>query len=142
VKRKNPINEPLFVPPLPESRLNPYARIIIDEARRRGIGVEIIDDEYGYFRLRMGGRSIVCRESLAELTSAAAMSLCDDKRLTHRGTVLPLKASGHVYGDEIDRQTTDRDHLEVRVDHRSSSAEDLVSDGFDVGGRGGLRRRP
>ncbi len=84
VKRKNPINEPLFVPPLPESRLNPYARIIIDEARRRGIGVEIIDDEYGYFRLRMGGRSIVCRESLTELTSAVAMSLCDDKRLTHR----------------------------------------------------------
>ncbi len=51
----------------------------------------------------------------------------------HRGTVLPLKASGHVYGNEIDRQTTDWDHLEVRVDHRSSSAEHLVSDGFDVG---------
>lgn len=90
VKRKNPINEPLFVPPLPESRLNPYARIIIDEARRRGIGVEIIDDEYGYFRLRSGGRSIVCRESLTELTSAIAMSRCDDKRLTHR----VLRAAG------------------------------------------------
>lgn len=84
VKRKNPINEPLYVPPLPETRLNPYARIIIKEARRRGIGVEIIDEEYGYFRLRMGGRSIVCRESLTDLTSAVAMSLCDDKRLTHR----------------------------------------------------------
>ncbi len=84
VKRKNPVNEPLFVPPLPESRMNPYARIIIDEARRRGIGVEIIDEEYGYFRLRHGGRSVICRESLSELTSAIAMSRCDDKRLTHR----------------------------------------------------------
>ncbi len=84
VKRKNPINEPLFVPPMPESRLNPYARIIVDEARRRGIGVEVIDEEYGYFRLSHGGRTVVCRESLTELTSAIAMSRCDNKRLTHR----------------------------------------------------------
>ena len=84
VKRKNPINEPLFVPPMPESRLNPYARIIIDEARRRGIGVEVIDEEYGYFRLSHGGRAVICRESLTELTTAIAMSRCDNKRLTHR----------------------------------------------------------
>ena len=43
VKHKNPINEKLFVGPPPESRLNPYARIIVDEARRRGIGVEVVD---------------------------------------------------------------------------------------------------
>jgi GNAT-family acetyltransferase (TIGR03103 family) len=64
--------------------LNPYARIITDEARRRGIRVEVIDEEHNYFRLIHGGRSIVCRESLTELTSAIAMSRCDDKRLTHR----------------------------------------------------------
>jgi peptidase M42 family hydrolase len=53
--------------------------------------------------------------------------------IPHRGTVLPLKSSGHVYGDEIDRQSTDWDHLEIRVDHRSATAADLISDGFDVG---------
>jgi ribosomal protein S18 acetylase RimI-like enzyme len=37
VKRKNPINEKLFRP-APDEGLNPYARIIVDEARRRGIG--------------------------------------------------------------------------------------------------------
>ena len=84
VKRKNIINEHLYAPNLPEEKMNPYARIIIDEARRRGIGVEIIDEEFGYFRLTFGGRSIICRESLTELTSAIAMSRCDDKRLTHR----------------------------------------------------------
>ncbi len=84
VKRKNRVNEALFMPRLPESELNPYARIIVDEARRRGIAVEIIDEEYGYFRLSLGGRSLVCRESLTELTSAVAMCWCDDKRLTHR----------------------------------------------------------
>jgi GNAT-family acetyltransferase (TIGR03103 family) len=84
VKHKNPINENLFVAPQPDAKLNPYARIIIDEARRRGIKVEVLDEELAYFRLSMGGRSIVCRESLTELTSAIAFSRCDDKRLTHR----------------------------------------------------------
>ncbi len=86
VKRKNPINEPLFVGPASEEyqRLNPYARIVADEARRRGIGVEVLDAEWGELRLWHGGRSIVTRESLSELTSAVAMSRCDDKRVTRR----------------------------------------------------------
>src|SRR5690606_41718095 len=62
--------------------LNPYARLLGDEAIRRGIHAEVIDAENGYFRLSLGGRSIVCRESLSELTSAVAMSRCQDKRVT------------------------------------------------------------
>ncbi|HEX2256856.1 MAG TPA: N-acetylglutaminylglutamine synthetase [Afifellaceae bacterium] len=84
VKRKNPINEPLFAGPQPDEALNPYARIIVDEARRRGIGVEMIDAEHGFFRLSYGGRSIRCRESLTDLTTAVAMSICDDKAVTRR----------------------------------------------------------
>jgi GNAT-family acetyltransferase (TIGR03103 family) len=84
VKRKNAINEKLFVGAPPEAKLNPYARIIVDEARRRGIGVEVIDPDGGFFRLTYGGRSIACRESLSELTTAVAMSLCDDKAATRR----------------------------------------------------------
>jgi GNAT-family acetyltransferase (TIGR03103 family) len=84
IKRKNIINEPLFMASMPEANMNPYAKIIINEARRRGISVEIIDEEYGYFKLMTGGRSVICRESLTELSSAIAMSRCDDKRLTHR----------------------------------------------------------
>ncbi len=84
IKRKNPINEPYFTASAPEAKLNPYARIITDEARRRGIGVAVIDERANLFRLSHGGRSVSCRESLSELTSAVAMSCCDDKRLTHR----------------------------------------------------------
>jgi GNAT-family acetyltransferase (TIGR03103 family) len=84
VKRKNPINEPLFTAQPVEAELNVYAKIIVDEALRRGIGVDVLDADLGYFRLSRGGRSVVCRESLSELTSAIAMSRCDDKRLTHR----------------------------------------------------------
>ena len=84
VKHKNPINEKLYIAPEPEAKLNPYARIIIDEARRRGIRVEIEDEESALFRLALGGRTIACRESLSELTTAVAMSRCDDKALTRR----------------------------------------------------------
>ncbi len=84
IKHKNPVNEPLFIGPSPEEELNPYARLIVDEARRRGIAVDVIDAEYGYFALNFGGRTIHCRESLTELTSAVALWRCDDKVVTHR----------------------------------------------------------
>lgn len=82
VKRKNPINEKLFIGPKPDADLNPYAAIITNEARRRGIAVEILDAEEGYFQLRFGGRSVTCRESLSELTTAIAMSRCANKKVT------------------------------------------------------------
>ncbi len=85
VKRKNVINERLFTEtPHDDTALNPYTRIITDEARRRGIGVDIIDAGGGFFRLTYGGRSVACRESLTALTTAIAMSICDDKRITRR----------------------------------------------------------
>ncbi|MBW3097935.1 N-acetylglutaminylglutamine synthetase [Pseudohoeflea coraliihabitans] len=84
VKRKNHINENLFTGGEAEEGLNPYAQIIVKEARRRGIHVEIIDAEGGLFRLTQGGVSVRCRESLSELTSAVAMSICDDKTVTRR----------------------------------------------------------
>ncbi len=84
IKRKNPINERLFMGPAPEEQLNIYAKIIVDEARRRGIAVQIEDAAAGLFNLAFGGRSISCRESLSDMTSAVAMSRCMDKALTQR----------------------------------------------------------
>ena len=84
VKRRNGINQTLFLGPGPEAELNPYARIIVDEALRRGIEVCVDDAESGLFTLSQGGRRIRCRESLSDLTSAVSMTLCQDKRLTHR----------------------------------------------------------
>ncbi len=99
VKRKNPINERFFAtPPEDYGELNPYARIIIDEARRRGIGVEVTDAAGGFFRLSHGGRSIHCRESLSELTSGVAVSICDDKAVTRR----LVERAGVVVPDQMD----------------------------------------
>ncbi|MGY1595004.1 N-acetylglutaminylglutamine synthetase [Geodermatophilus sp. SYSU D00708] len=85
VKRKNPINTPLFAsrPPGLEE-LNPYARIIAEEALERGVRVEVTDPEWGEMRLALGGRTVLTRESLSEFTTAVAMSRCDDKRVTRR----------------------------------------------------------
>ena len=85
VKRKNPINTPLYAarPPGMEE-LNPYARIIAEEAMNRGIRVKVTDPGWGEMRLSLGGRSVLTRESLSEFTTAVAMSRCDDKRVTRR----------------------------------------------------------
>ncbi len=84
VKRRNAINRDLYVGRQPDTKLNPYARIIVDEALKRGISVDVQDAEYGYFSLHSGGRRISCRESLSDLTTAVAMSRCDNKIVTHR----------------------------------------------------------
>jgi GNAT-family acetyltransferase (TIGR03103 family) len=83
IKRKNGINAALFIGPGPHTPMNPYARIIVDEALRRGIEVQVDDADAGLFTLSHGGRRIRCRESLSDLTSAVSMTLCQDKRLTH-----------------------------------------------------------
>ncbi|HHX91032.1 MAG TPA: GNAT family N-acetyltransferase, partial [Paracoccus sp.] len=99
VKRRNIINEALYSGPDPAEGLNPYARLIVNEARRRGIHIEVTDAEGGFLRLTHGGRSLRCRESLSDLTSAVALSLCDDKRATRRvveaaGVLVPAQLTG------------------------------------------------
>jgi GNAT-family acetyltransferase (TIGR03103 family) len=90
IKRKNGINESLFLGPGPQAAFNPYARIIVEEAHRRGIEVHVDDADAGLFTLSHGGRWVRCRESLSDLTTAVSMTLCQDKSLTHR----VLKAAG------------------------------------------------
>ncbi len=51
----------------------------------------------------------------------------------HRGTILPLKASGHTFGPEIDSQPTGWDYVELRIDERVFNLEDLLRLGVHVG---------
>lgn len=50
-----------------------------------------------------------------------------------RGTVLPLKASGHAYGDEVNTQPTDWDFLEVRLDMHVIDEKELSNAAIQVG---------
>ncbi|WCO65780.1 osmoprotectant NAGGN system M42 family peptidase [Iamia majanohamensis] len=57
----------------------------------------------------------------------------EDPDRTYSGTVMPLKASGHAFGDEIDTQGIGWEHVEVRVDELANDEDDLARLGIQVG---------
>lgn len=52
---------------------------------------------------------------------------------SYRGTILPLKASGHTFNDEIDSQPVGWPYVELRIDAMVRSAADAAKLGIDVG---------
>lgn len=50
-----------------------------------------------------------------------------------RGTILPLQASGHTHGDDIDSQPVSWENLEVRVDIKTYNQHDIINKGFRIG---------
>jgi GNAT-family acetyltransferase (TIGR03103 family) len=138
VKNKNSFNEPLFIGTQPQEKLNPYARIITREAQRRGIGVNVLDAEAGFFELALGGRTVTCRESLSELTTSIAMSRCDDKAVTHRllrKAGLRVPAQGRADSDEAAAEFLD-EYGAVVV--KPSRGEQGAGISVDVRSRGDL----
>ena len=92
-------------PPEGYQRLNIYSRVIVDEARARGIAVEVVDAALGELRLTYRARSMTTFESLSELTSAVAFRRCDDKLLTRsvlRRAGLSIPAGRKATFDQAD----------------------------------------
>ena len=52
---------------------------------------------------------------------------------TYRGTILPLKASGHTFNEEVDTQPTGWRHVELRIDALARDRKDIAQLGIDVG---------
>ena len=50
-----------------------------------------------------------------------------------RGTILPLKASGHTFNTEVDTQPVAWDNLEIRVDEMTYNRSDLEATGINIG---------
>jgi peptidase M42 family hydrolase len=61
---------------------------------------------------------------------------------SHRGTILPLKASGHTFGAEVDEQPVAWSQLELRFDLEVNDADDLESFGVEIGDYVGIDPRP
>ena len=102
--------------PLPGGydQLNVYARVIVDEASRRGIAVEIFDAVRGGLALTHAGRTLRTLESLSELTSAVAFRICDDKLhtravLERAGIPVPPGRSATFDDADLDFLTEHRD---------------------------------
>ena len=81
LKTKNTLNRNLYTGQQIETDFSKYARVLIIEAQRRGIVVELLSEKNN-FRLRLGGRKITCYETLTELTDSIAYRRCHDKNLT------------------------------------------------------------
>ncbi len=64
----------------------------------------------------------------ARAAEGARVTLFADHGRHYRGTVLPLKASGHVYNEQVDQQPAHWDNLELRLDevvHDVTGLQDL-----------------
>ncbi len=51
----------------------------------------------------------------------------------YRGTILPLKASGHSFNEEIDTQPVGWEHIELRIDEITESRGETEALGIEVG---------
>jgi peptidase M42 family hydrolase len=66
----------------------------------------------------------------------------DDPGVTYTGTVLPLKASGHRYADEVDTQGIGWDHVELRIDEPVADADQVRALGIEVGDHVAFHAQP
>ena len=68
----------------------------------------------------------------SRFAEGARVSVFTDDNL-YRGTILPTKASGHIFNEAIDTQITSWDEVELRVDERIFSRRDAEDYGIRVG---------
>ncbi len=61
-----------------------YTTTITDEARRRGIGIEVIDAQTPIFLLKHAGRAVRCFNALTDRVGAVTFLLAQDKRLANQ----------------------------------------------------------
>lgn len=69
----------------------------------------------------------------ARFAEGARVTVYSDGDKRFRGTLLPLKASGHVYHEKVDLQSIGWDNLELRLDERTGSPEETRALGINVG---------
>jgi len=114
MKNESPPDELLSTGQRPREKFDASRTMIANEARQRGIGVEVIDAEGGYFAFDFDGRRIISCGSLSELTTAIAMRRCDDKAATKR---LLGRAGLHV-PDQCWFDTLDKAEAFLNKHHR------------------------
>jgi len=68
----------------------------------------------------------------ARFAEGARVTLFADLR-SYRGTLLPLKASGHTFAGEVDKQPSTWENIEMRVDEKCHDLQDLLRLGIHVG---------
>lgn len=78
----------------------------------------------------------------ARFAEGARVTVFSDDDVRTTGTILPLKASGHTYGDEIDEQPSTWSNLELRLDARVGNEADVRALGINVGDMVAVKPEP
>lgn len=68
----------------------------------------------------------------ARFAEGARVNLYGQKGVL-RGTILPLKASGHTFNEEVDTQPTGWSFVELRIDAVTGSVEETIALGIEIG---------
>jgi peptidase M42 family hydrolase len=149
----------LLETPSPSGYTDAIARLACEELGALGIEYEMT--RRGAIRARMPGRQAKpARALIAHLDTLGAQvkNLKPNGRLelarvghwssrfaegarctlftdagAYRGTILPLKASGHTYNEQVDDQPTGWEHVELRVDALTRDVRDLTRLGIAIG---------
>lgn len=77
----------------------------------------------------------------SRFAEGARVSLFTDATVI-RGTILPAKASGHIFNEQVDTQETSWDTVELRVDEAAFNQQDLIQLGINVGDIIGVDSNP
>ncbi len=159
----------LLETPSPAGYTDQVARLCVEELNRLGVEYEMT--RRGAIRAKLqGGRRQPGRAVIGHIDTLGAQvrALKDNGRLevvpighwsarfaegaratvftvdhgAHRGTILPLKASGHTFNEEVDEQPSAWTNLELRPDLVSNCREDLEAHGFNIGDFIGIDPQP
>ena len=145
--------------PSPTGYTDPVVRYVVSELERQGLKCELT--RRGAIRaIRRGKKSAGARAIVSHLDTLGAQVkyLKDNGRLeivpighwsarfaegaratvftdsgSYRGTILPLKASGHTYNEEVDQAPIGWNHVEMRIDALARNKEDIERLDIEVG---------
>ena len=120
------------------TRLGSLVAEVPGEQERPDRAVVVHSDTIGCVvkRIRDNGRlqlSPVGTFSARFAEGARVQIFTDEPDAVYTGTVLPLKASGHTFGDEVDVQRVAWEQVEVRIDEAVSSPEETEALGIRAG---------
>ncbi|ABK42747.1 peptidase M42 family protein [Magnetococcus marinus MC-1] len=106
-----------------------------DEKRVRGVVAHL--DTLGAMVRELKGNGRLSVSPIGHwngrFAEGARVTLMAESGRHMRGTLLPLKASGHVYNEAIDSQPAGWDYVELRLDERAQCVADLMKLGVHVG---------
>lgn len=149
----------LLAIPSPTGFTDNIAREVGEELKRLGVSFEMT--RRGAIRARLPGhKSRPARAIISHLDTLGAQvrSIRPDGRLSlvpighwsarfaegarvtvfsasgaYRGTILPPKASGHAFGDEVDTAPIGWEHVALRVDGRANDPKQVAQLGIEIG---------